>query len=1016
MRSIFDTCQPRDDVLLDELREEAFAARLRDVVDRRADPVYQQPERFFAHTYPTAGLVTLLDEVLGRVSGKAPSSAAIVRLETAFGGGKTHNLIALYHLAHAGAGNPLPKRFLRHPEYVTDDEVKIVGVVGSDLEPGDGLRHGDTTVWTLWGEIAWQLGREAGYARLATSDRDRIAPGTQWLEELVGDQPTLILIDEVARHLRSARAVEVGSSTLAEQTVAALMSLLEFAASQERVVVVLTLADRRDAFGSETEQVAAALAEAKRVSARQERVITPTAETEIAAIVCHRLFQRIDEEAGRETAAGYAAALARWSEQGVEIPAHATRAEYANGIVADYPFHPELLNTLNRKTSTIPSFQKTRGALRLLAQVVRALWDKKPADTWLIHAHHLDLGVDDIAGDLTSRLDRPAYQQVVEADIMSPKQGSPAHAQGIDQAWVAAGKPPYASRVATTVFLHSLTQGTASGVDPADLMLAVLGPRDDPTLPRKGLERLEDCAWYLDWDGRRYRFKTEPSLNKVIADEMQLVATTKAKAELDHRIRKVWLKGTFDPVYYPGEPGEVADGTGAPKLAVVHFDAAQAAADAPAPPELVRNLFDHKGGAGGYREYKNNVLFLVADEAQVDTLVENARRYLALRRIVGDAERLGEFGKVQQGRLRELAEQAELDVRVSITRTYKYLFYPSADAPQKYSKLARETLPAQDQGAVKKDQTAVLLGVLRTNLDKVITGDSKPLPAVWLKSKAWPQGKESVSTEELRKAFARRLGLKILLDLNKLKTAIKDGCKQGTWVYFDPQQQLGFGKPSPAPFAQIGEDPVLYTPDEAARLKIPIKGEETPETCPVCGNPACDCTCDQVCAKCGDDPCTCAKDVVLHGEGAPGQAFQQIVDGCADQQIARVTGLTVKAAGQGADGVSDARSLGLAIPQLGKGEFHVEQRMIAEFAAGETFRVEFSGPWDRYKRLKQITDSFGQEASNVSVTTVLLACYPDGLEVGGPVFDGIRDVLTTLGLGKLVVDAEPEPGGTGGGS
>ncbi len=165
-------------------------------------------------------------------------------------------------------------------------------------------------------------------------------------------------------------------------------------------MVVLTLADRRDAFGAETEQVVEALSEAKRVSARQERVITPTAETEIAAIVCHRLFRRIDEEAGRETAAGYAAALAKWSEQKVGIPAHATRAEYSNGIIADYPLHPELLNTLNRKTSTIPSFQKTRGALRLLAQDVRALWEKKPADTWLIHAHHLDLGVDDIAADL----------------------------------------------------------------------------------------------------------------------------------------------------------------------------------------------------------------------------------------------------------------------------------------------------------------------------------------------------------------------------------------------------------------------------------------------------------------------------------------------------------------------------------------------------------------------------------------------------------------------------------------
>ncbi len=359
---------------------------------------------------------------------------------------------------------------------------------------------------------------------------------------------------------------------------------------------------------------------------------------------------------------------------------------------------------------------------------------------------------------------------------------------------------------------------------------------------------------------------------------MQLVPTTKAKAELNQRIRKVWLKGTLDPVYFPGEPGEVDDDAGTPKVAVVHYDAARAGADDPAPPDLVRNIFDHKGGAGGYRDYKNNVLFLVADEDQVDALVENARRYLALRRIVADAERLAEFKRTgQDKRLRELADDAQLKVRVAITRAYKYLHYPSADAPQRYSNLARETLPAQDQGEVDRDQTQVLLGVLRTTLDKSITAESKPLPAAWLKSKVWPQGRESVSPEELRRVFARRLGLRILLDLHKLKTAIKDGCKQGSWVYFHPQEQLGYGKPSPAPFVQIGDDPVLYTPDEAARLEVPIKGDKPPQTCPVCDNPVDDCICDQVCIRCGSDPCTCDKEVVLHGEGAPGQAFVSLL-------------------------------------------------------------------------------------------------------------------------------------------
>ena len=140
---------------------------------------------------------------------------------------------------------------------------------------------------------------------------------------------------------------------------------------------------------------------------------------------------------------------------------------------------------------------------------------------------------------------------------------------------------------------------------------------------------------------------------------------------------------------------------------------------ADAPPDLVRRIFDHAGSLEGYRTYKNNVLFLVADEDQVENMVQVAQRYLAIGRIVGDAERLREFHQEQRKRLKKMAEAAELDVRVAITKAYKYLYYPSADAPQRYSNLARETLPPQDQGEVNRDQTNVVLRVLK-QLQKVL--------------------------------------------------------------------------------------------------------------------------------------------------------------------------------------------------------------------------------------------------------------------------------------------------------
>ena len=1010
MKTIFDSCEPRSEVLKGELRDEIFAARLRDVIIGRADPVYQQPATFFDNTYPTEGLKLLLDEALGRLTGLKPTSNAIIRLETSFGGGKTHNLIALYHAARGHR----PDSALVDPALIpTPGSIKVVGVVGSDLEPSTGLAHNGFRTYTLWGEIVAQLTDDQHPALVEQSERDKGAPGTGLWEELIGDEPTLIMLDEIARHLRAAKAVPTttGKSDLAEQTVAFLMSLFEFAASRERVVVVYTLADPQDAFGKETEELRQALAEARRVSARQERVITPTGETEISAIVTHRLFRRIDRAAGQATAAAYAAYLKKALDQGADLPSRTVRAEYVQEMVNDYPFHPELLTTLNRKTSTIPNFQKTRGALRLLARVVRRLWETRPRDAWLVHPYHLDLAVEDIAGDLTSRLERPAFKQVIEADIVSPKLGSPAHAQVIDTPWLEAGKSPYARRTATTAFLHSLTQGIATGVDPADLALAVLQPDDDPTMVTRAAERLYDIGWFFDWDGRRYRFKTEPSLNKIITDEMGLVGRTKAKSELDGRIRHVWKTGYFKPAYFPSEAGDVDDDADKPKLVVIHYDAATSNVGAAAPPDLVRKIFDHAGALEGYRIYKNNVLFLVADEDQVGNMVQVAQRYLAIGRITGDAERMGEFHVEQRKKLKKMGEAAELEVRVAITKACKYLYYPSADAPQKHSNLSRETLPAQDQGEVNRDQSNVVLRVLK-QLQKVLTADDPTLPAAFVKARAWDAGQVTISTEDLGRAFARRMGLRILLDINQLKKTVRNGINQGVWIYYDTEEQIGYGTASPAPLVQISEDAILYTPEEAKRLGLPIKGvgdngDGPEEPCPVCHRPVSQCICGQACPVCGQDPCVCVVRIRLHAEGAPGQAFQGILDQCYDQGVTSLSRLFVRIEGEGREGATEARAMGLAIPQLGKGQFHVEQSFNAEFGEAESLSLAFNGAWDRYKRVKQLTDAFGQEASKLLVRTTLRADFPAGLAVDSDQFQTIHEVFTTLGFGHMVLDASP---------
>jgi hypothetical protein len=1002
LKTIFETCTPRAEVLKGELREQQFAASLTKVLRGEADEVYGDPAKFFPNTFPTGGLRSLLSEALGRLSGVKPSNAPIIRLETSFGGGKTHNLIALLHLCRGAVAPKESSRFVS-PEYLPAQAVtKIAGIVGPDMDVANGIDHGPVKTFTLWGEIAYQIGGPAGYEIVRKSDEQRTAPGTQVWEKLIGAEPALILIDEIAAYLRAAKGTAVGTTSLAKQTVAFLMSLMKFVSESNRAVLVYTLTDSSDAFGKEADELREELAEARSVSSRQEHILTPTAENEISAIVNHRMFSKVDHGASQDVSEEFVRHYAKLIEQGADLPQRATRSEYQAEIVQDYPFHPELLTTLNRKTSTIPNFQKTRGVLRLLAQTIRDLWEPKNRrqDCYLIGPNELNLGADQTASDMTSRLDRPQFKQVIEADIVSPRQGTLSHAQEVDRDWTDAGKPPYAQRVATAAFLHSIVQTGQSGVEPGDLRLAALQPGDDPALIDKAMQRLLDRCWFFDYDGMRYRFKTEPSLRKIVDDEMGLVGKVKAKSELDDRIKRVWKKGIFIPAFFPTEAMDLDDDPAAPKLAVIHYDAADVnATQVSPPPDLVLKLFEHKGSLEEYRTYKNNVVFLLADADQVERMIEVAQRYLAVHRIVSDQDRMREFNKEQVGKLKKMAEAAELDLRVAITKAYRHLYYPSADAPKRNGNLAHHLLQPADQGEVDTDQTTVLLRVLKS-LDKVLTADDNPLNPQYLKAKAWPTNTPSMTTEELRRAFAQRLGLRMLLDINQLKKTIKDGVTKSIWVYYPSEEGVGYGTVSPAPLVEISENATLYTPEEAQRVGVKIKGEIVPdEKCPVCGQFPCVCDQDD-----GDDKATPNRITV---DGTPAQTFQAIADKCHDQKIKGLKRLFIKVEGPGKNTATAVRSLGLAIPQMGKAKFTLDQNMVLEFGDGENFKVTFAGSWDRYKRIKTLTDDLSKEASNANVKLVLRAEFDSALDVGGDQFTMIREVLEKLGIGKIAVEAVP---------
>ncbi len=1007
LKTVFDTCIPRADVLHGELRDEMFAAMLEEVAAGKADVVYQDPDTFFANTHPSSGLLNLLEEALGRLSGAKRSSAPVIRLETAFGGGKTHSLIALYHIVRNPQRLPASLAGALDEKLLPEGPVPVAAIVGNALDPQQGVAHGELRTYTVWGEMAYQLG---AYEEVRKSDEERTAPGTGTLKEVLGGGPVLVLIDELARYLEVAQGVKVGKSTLADQTTAFLMALLDAASSADRAVVVYTLASSTDAFASQTERIqrAVAVEEARRVSARKEHVITPSREDEIASILRHRLFDEVDENEAQKTAQAYHQALVQELEKGGDLPSNAGQAGYATDIASDYPFHPELLRALNEKISTIPNFQRTRGALRLLARAVRRLWQTRPADCYLIHPHHIDLADDEILNDLTARLDRPVYKQVVEADIANPKKGAKAHAAIIDEELTKSGRPPFGARVATTVFLHSLVQGIAAGLSRAELNLAVFAPGDDLGLVESQTGRLLESCWFLDQQANRLKFSTEPSLNKVIADEAAQVGVTQAKRHLDAKIKEIWKRGgPLEPVFFPGGPQDVEDSVSKPKLVVIHYDAASVSGDPVVPPDFVVQIAERYGMAAGLRRYRNHVIFLVADEDHVENAVDRARHNLAIERVLKDPARLQELTQEQRKRLKGMSEADELSLRVAITRTFRHLFYPDGSAPDKHAKLSHYSLPPQDQGDVKRDQCEVVLAALK-GLERVITEDSKPLAPTYLVEKAWTKNRDRVTTQALREAFAERPNLPILLDVAKLKESVKQGVRAGTWIYYDSRAGKGWSKDSPTtPLIDISQDTELVL--SSAAHGIPIEGilDETglqQDTCPVCGKPASACSC-------AEEAAGRQKVGLLRGEGAPGKAFQEVLDRAADAGAERIESLLIRIEGSDPDFRRRVEAIGLAVPQLpkAKAEFRLGAQVSLDLSDGSVLEVRFRGRWDRYRAVHDLlrgikAEDVRQAAGEVEVEI----SFEKPLVLQEYEFQVIRDVFEQLVADRLEVEALPE--------
>ena len=809
--SIFDLCVPRDDVLKGTMADSDFAAKLSHVLAGRASPDYGDPVRFFANTYPTEGLKELLSNICSRLSGAGGAVSAVFRLDTSFGGGKTHGLIALVHAARSGATVPNIAEFVSRDRVPTGN-VRIAAFDGEDADPANGRPMGNgIRAHTPWGEIAYQLAGPAGYEIVRRSDEERIAPGADTLAELFGSDPVLIVLDEMSDYLR--RVQHMGGK---DQLTAFLKALFTAAEGNPRAAVVYTLAVRSDgkavdAFAEENEFLAKAMEELESTSARKATNLNPTKDDETALVIRRRLFASIDDARADEVIRRY---QALWSEAGDKLPELARRSTTAEDFRRAYPFHPDVLDTLTDKTATLANFQRVRGMLRILAKTVADVWARRPKDASAIHLHHVDLGVELIRREFTTRLQQGAFIPAINNDIAGPA-GKGALAQDLDEKHYK-GLLPYASYVTRTAFIHTLAfNNDLKGVHPDHLRYSVLGPEVQLDFVDDARSKFRlDSAYLDDRPGAPVRFLAEANLTQIIAREERHVEPGEARPELDDRIRQIFGGAMFELVPNPGVPTDIPDdlGEGKPRLALMSYDAFGVGQNLTAVPELIAKLYERKGAEGsGLRSLRNNVVFLLADESRITDMKRAIARRIALRTLK-TPDRLNELAEHQRQQVIVQEAKSEHAVALEIQQCYRHILYPNKNGVgDGVVALAHAVIDIQNASEKPGAGQIQVVRQLQSQ-NKLREATDQPDSPAYIRDRT-PLKKGQMTTKALRDEFRRDPALPILLSDDVFLKGIRKGIEEGTYIY----QRAGLlaGQGDPLPILHIDEQSIVSTMDYA---------------------------------------------------------------------------------------------------------------------------------------------------------------------------------------------------------
>lgn len=736
-----DVMEPHQDVAEGRYRNAEFAADLAQVARGEGSLEYRDPVEFFGRTYVTEGMKGLLVQALRRVAGL--DGEPVVQLKTAFGGGKTHSMLALYHLLRSRTlldqiPNAVP--VLEAAGISEVPEVHVAVIVGTALNPAKAKRPADMsgiTVNTIWGEIAYQLAASSGkpelYEYVRDADRRGVSPGSEALAEMFDACGcVLVLVDELVAYAKKLYGVDKLPAGSFDNFITFVQELTEAARASKRSIVVASIPESDREIGGESGQ--RALEAIEHTFGRMESIWKPVSASEGFEVVRRRLFLDCKDVAARDAVCSAFSKM--YSANSADFPVDARELEYRDRMVSCYPIHPEVFDRLYEDWATLETFQRTRGVLRLMAAVIHELWmshDESP----MIMPGSLPLDVPNVRDELTRYLDEN-WNGVVDSEI----DGKSSVPYKNDQANSRYGRVLASRRVSRTIMLGSapdVSGQNARGIERTHIRLGVVQPGENIAVFNDALSTLQASSSFLYSDGsnNRYWYDTRPTLRKVMEDRAQQLNRADALYEIEQRLKALRKTAPFSGLHVcPANTLDVPDEMALRLVVLPPSEPHRGGSEDSAATKLAGEILSIRGTTP--RRFKNMLAFVACDGGSVGAFEQAARIYLAWKSISDDREQLN-LDMAQQRETDQGMRRADQTLSTRIQEAYSWLMAPRVDLMSGSMDIAWEIerIAGGGEDVVRKAASKLVSNeaaitqwapaLLRMELDKVLWKDKSDI-------------------------------------------------------------------------------------------------------------------------------------------------------------------------------------------------------------------------------------------------------------------------------------------------